>query len=248
MFTKLKQNRMYEDIVNQVMEALFRGDLQSKDKLPSEKELMAIFGVSRVTVREAMRSLEQLGVIEIRQGSLGGAYIRDIDLDTVIEQVETLLRLTNITFPALAEARALLERMMIRELIPDKIQESHLHELENNVAQAEEFFVNRQSEERLADNFKFHTILAEITGNPIIILMHKIIANLSYHFFKNVNPTPQMVEKTLQYHRDVVEFLKKGQFHEASRICSEHIKQVSQLIMEKSKQQSLLGRHEGDVS
>ncbi len=73
MFKKIKQNRMFEVIVDQVFEAMLRGDLKPNDKLPSEKELGQIFGVSRVTVREAIRSLEQFGAIEVRQGSMGGA-------------------------------------------------------------------------------------------------------------------------------------------------------------------------------
>jgi GntR family transcriptional repressor for pyruvate dehydrogenase complex len=244
LFKKLPQRRMYEEIVNQILEALMRGDLRPNEKLPSEKELIDIFGVSRTTVREAIRSLEHMGMVEIRQGSLGGAYIKEIDVNTVVDQTDKMLRLTNITFLDLAQARSTLEGMIIRELIPEKLTDLHLEKLEENQKKAWDAYKNKQKDQRLADNFSFHSFLAEICGNPIIMMMHKIIVNLSFHFFKNVEPSDQMIEKTFQYHYQIIEKLKEKNFTEASRISSEHINEVSSLIIEKSKHQSRLKKKE----
>lgn len=239
-FKKIQQNRMYESIVNQVLEALLRGDLRPHDKLPSEKELATIFGVSRVTVREAIRSMEQFGVIEVRQGSRGGAYIKEMDLDSVVEQIGNALRMTSINFQNLAEARATLEEIIVRRLIPSKIKKKDFDRLQENVAEAEQKFKENKERERLLENFRFHTILAEITDNPIIILMHKLIVDLSLSFFENVKPSNAMIQKTIGYHREVVALLKEKQFEKASEMCSHHIQEVSKRIVEKSKKQSLL--------
>lgn len=240
MFEKIKQNRMYENIVSQVLEAIFRGDLQPDDKLPSEKELGEIFGVSRVTVREAIRSLEQFGMIEVRQGSRGGAFVRKIDLNAVVSQTGNALRMTNINFPHLAEARACLEREILSEMILSKITPEDCDRLAENTDKAEAHFKNNESSERLLTNFEFHTMLAELTKNPIIILMHKIIVDLSISFFENVVATPPMVEKTLSQHRQIVALLRDRDFAAAGETCFQHIRGVSATIVEKSKQQSLL--------
>lgn len=242
MFKKIKQNRMYENILNQVLEAIFRGDLKPKDKLPSENELTKIFGVSRVTVREALRALEQLGVVEVRQGSLGGAYIREMDLDTVVGQIGNALRMTNVTFRHLADARANLEEIILRKSIPSKMDDKDFWRLENNIAAAESHFKENRNRERLLANFEFHTMIAEMTGNPIIILMHKLIVDLSFYFFENVKPSVSMIQKTFEDHKEIVDLLKQGEFEKASYICSRHIQEVSARIVEKSKQQSLLKR------
>lgn len=242
MFKKIKQNRMYEEILNQVLEAIFRGDLKPKDKLPSENELTQIFGVSRVTVREALRALEQYGIIEVRQGILGGAYIKEMDLDSVVRQIGNALRMTNVTFQHLADARATLEEIILSKSIPSKMDDEVFLRLENNIATAKLHFKKNKNRERLLANFEFHTMIAEMTGNPIIILMHKLIVDLSFYFFENVEPSVPMIQKTFEEHKKIVELLKKGEFEEASCVCSEHIQEVSARIVEKSKQQSLLKR------
>ena len=240
MFHKIQQNRMYENIVNQVLEAISRGDLKPGDKLPSENELGEIFGVSRVTVREAIRSLEQFGVILVRQGSRGGAYVKKMDFDAVVDQIGNVLGMTNVTFPHLAAARASLEREILRELIPSKITPEYCDQLDRNVDEAEGYFLANDSSQRLRTNFRFHTMLAELTENPIIILMHKVIVDLSISFFDNVEATPAMVKKTLGHHREIVAHLREGDLAAAAQTCFEHINEASATIVEKSKKQSLL--------
>lgn len=242
MFKKIKQNRIYKDILNQILEAIFRGDLKPKDKLPSENELTQIFGVSRVAVREAIRALEQYGIIEVRQGSLGVAYIKEMDLDTVVGQIGNALRMTNVTFQHLADARATLEEIILSKSIPSKMDDKDFLRLENTIATAKSHFKENRSRERLLANFEFHTMIAEMTGNPIIILMHKLIVDLSFYFFENVEPSVPMIQKTFEDHNKIVKLLKQGEFKKASYICSQHIQEVSARIVEKSKQQSLLKR------
>lgn len=243
MFKKIKQNRMFEKISDQVLEAILRGDLKPGDKLPSENEFGEIFGVSRVTVREALRSLEQFGVVEVRQGSQGGAYIKEVNLDSVASQVGSALKMIHITFPHLAQARAALEKTALEELMPPEIPEKDLKDLEENIRAAGSFYEHHENGKRLRANFEFHTLIAGLTGNPIIILMHKLIVDLSVRFFESVEPSPRMIEKTLEEHSQILEFLKQGRFQEAGWCCSRHIREVSRRIIEKSKNQSLLNEH-----
>lgn len=240
MFKKIRQNRVYQEIVDQVFESILRGDLKPSDKLSSEKELCEIFGVSRVTVREAIRSLEQYGIIEVRQGSQGGAYIKEVDLDSVVGQIGNALRMTNVTFQHLAEARAVLEESIVRKLISSKMDQEDVTRLKENIDKAQNYFENNRDNERLFTNFEFHTMIAEMTQNPIIILMHKLIVDLSLYFFQNVEPSVAMIRKTFEDHKKILELLRTGEFKKASDFCSRHIEEVSTRIVKKSKQQSLL--------
>jgi GntR family transcriptional regulator, transcriptional repressor for pyruvate dehydrogenase complex len=240
MFRKIKETRIYEDIADQILEAILRGDLKPTDKLPSENELGQIFGVSRVTVREAIRSLEQMGILEVRQGSRGGSYIREIVLDDVAIQIGRILRMTNMKFFHLAEARSFLEQMALRKLKSARIDDLDFEELDSNISTAETHFRNGRHKKRLLADFHFHAKIAEMTDNPIIILMHKTIVDLSMFFFEKVTPTNSMIEKTLEDHRKIVDLMKKGDFEQACEFCAEHIQEVSSRILEKSKGQSLL--------
>ncbi len=240
MFKKVKQSRMYEEIAEQIVEGILRGDLKSGDKLPSEKGLSELFGVSRVTVREAILSLEQQGLVEVRQGSRGGAYIKEMDLDAVVRQVSSAMRMTNVTFPHLAEARALLEEAALKRMMPKALERRDLEALDRNVDEAQAHFENGEHKERLITNFRFHTLIMERTDNPILILMHKLIVDLSLGFFENVVPTQTMIQNTLEEHRKVVDLLRRKQYDEAGELLRDHIRSVSRRIVAKSKRQSLL--------
>jgi DNA-binding FadR family transcriptional regulator len=76
MFQKTKHNRMYENVVEQVKNAILDGKLKPGDKLPTEKELKDLFDVSRGTLREALRVLEQRGLITIKTGANGGVFVK----------------------------------------------------------------------------------------------------------------------------------------------------------------------------
>lgn len=78
MFPTLQQKRLSEGVVNELLAAIRAGDFQPGEKLPSERELVEAFGVSRVSVREGLRILELLEVIDVRQGR--GAYVRSDDV------------------------------------------------------------------------------------------------------------------------------------------------------------------------
>ncbi|RJR20076.1 MAG: FadR family transcriptional regulator [Desulfobacteraceae bacterium] len=240
MFKKIKESRIYENIVDQVFEAILIGDLKPADKLPSENELVKIFGVSRVTVREAIRYLEQLGVLEVRQGSMGGAFVKEVDLGDIAAQMGNVLRMANVTFLHMAEARAVLEQMILGKLVhPDRTKE-WVKKLLECVDRAEDHFRKKEHRERIRANFQFHGLIAELTGNPIVILMHKIIVDLSMVFFENVKPSTSMIMKTLEDHRHIAELLEQGKTQEAADICAEHIREVSGRIVDKSKTQSFL--------
>jgi GntR family transcriptional repressor for pyruvate dehydrogenase complex len=79
MFKTAKFNRISENIVQQIRQAILEGRLKPGDRLPAEKDLAEDFGVSKASLREAFRALEALGLLEVRQGVSGGAFVREVD-------------------------------------------------------------------------------------------------------------------------------------------------------------------------
>ncbi len=109
MFGTVRTPRVYEQIVAQIERAIYDGRLAHGDKLPPERQLVREFGASRVAVREALRALEHRGLVDVRQGSAGGYFIREVDAAPVVRDLSTLFRLGRVSLAQLAEARALLE-------------------------------------------------------------------------------------------------------------------------------------------
>ncbi len=85
----VKPNRISENIVEQIRGAILSGELSIGDRLPSEKDLSAKFGVSKSSLREAYRALEAYGLLEIRQGMSGGAFVKEIDIRTIKDGLVT---------------------------------------------------------------------------------------------------------------------------------------------------------------
>jgi DNA-binding FadR family transcriptional regulator len=240
MFKKLDQNQMYEKIANDIMEAIFRGDLKPGDKLQSENELSKTFGVSRVTIREALLSLKQLGVIQVRQGAKGGAYVKKMVIDDVAAQMGKILQMTHITIEQLSEVRSALESIIVTRLIPSSDNQDCIKRMEDTILEAEIHLKQGNAEKRLQSNIQFHSILSEMTKNSLIILMHKIVLNMLHDFFKHVTASESMASQTIQTHRQIVMALKNNDFKRANELCVEHIYGIDKLITDKSKEQSLL--------
>jgi len=109
MLSSVRTPRVYENIVAQIERAIYEGRLQRGDKLPAERQLVREFKASRVAVREALRALEHRGLVEVRQGSAGGYFIRDADAAPLLRDFQTLFRLGRVSLAQLIEARLLIE-------------------------------------------------------------------------------------------------------------------------------------------
>src|SRR6266542_1075573 len=103
----VKSVRIYEDIVRQVRALIADGHLKSGDRLPPERDLAERFRVSRTSVREALRSLQSRGLIEIRAGE--GAFVQDVSVEALIEPLALVILPHREAVGELFEARRLLE-------------------------------------------------------------------------------------------------------------------------------------------
>ena len=108
-FTPVRQSRASGEIVSQIERAIFAAELRTGDRLQSERELAEQFGVSRITVRDALRVLEARGLIHVKVGAMGGAFVADANTDRVAESISTYIRLKRMTLSELAEARTVVE-------------------------------------------------------------------------------------------------------------------------------------------
>jgi len=92
LFKKAKQNRIFQDIVDQVQQAIVTGEVAPGEKLPPEREMCSIFSTSRGTLREALRILEQKKLITIKLGAGGGAIVRESNSELIAENLSLLIQ------------------------------------------------------------------------------------------------------------------------------------------------------------
>ena len=109
-----RQVRVSEAIVHRIKKQITEGRLLAGHKLPAEREMARQFRTSRVSVREAYRSLEEVGVLRIRRGADGGAFIAQLDHEPVLRSLSLVLGLGKTPHKELTEARMLIEPPIAR--------------------------------------------------------------------------------------------------------------------------------------
>ena len=249
LFKKIYSQRKSEHIIDQIYEAILRGDLKPNERFSSEQELAKVFGVSNLTIRESVRALEQMGLVEVRKGNRGGIYIKEMNLESMTRQVEHILRNPRINVAHLTEGRRVIEQSIFLQLgnagtLPDAI----IEQLNENIRNAEYYYKQGMNRERLRTNFEFHFILASVTQNPLLIIMQNVVCRLLYQFFEAVKPSQRMGLKTMQEHRAILEAIKAGNLNKAGKLCGEHIERVGRNIIQKSKHQSYLEKRDQEKS
>src|SRR5713226_5817009 len=135
MFQPVHRSRASGEIVSQIERAIFATELSPGDRLQSERELAEQFGVSRITVRDALRVLEARGLIRVKVGAMGGAFVADANTDRVAESISTLIRLKRMTLSELAEARKIVEAATA-ELAAQRADAAAVSRLQQNVDRA----------------------------------------------------------------------------------------------------------------
>ncbi len=165
--------RVYHHIVAHIEQAIYDGRLDCGDRLPSERELGRRFGASRVAVREALRALEHCGLLEVRQGSAGGHFVRALDASVVARDFRRLLRLGRLTAAQLTEARLLIEPEVAR-LAVERATDRDVKEL--HAALDERYAVVAGGRNPRELDLDFHRRLAAASRNPVhAITIHALI-------------------------------------------------------------------------
>jgi DNA-binding FadR family transcriptional regulator len=185
LFREAKQNRIFQDVVEQIQEAIISGRLQKGDRLPAERELKEMLKTSRSTLREALRVLEHKGLIEIKLGMGGGAIVRNASIDQVSESLDLLIRSQQVSLNHLAEFRERVEGD-VAALAATRITKKDIRLLEDLLRQAQDC-VDSGVEfvaEFIEVDRKIHMAFARITGNPVYISIHRTIHNNINRYFE----------------------------------------------------------------
>lgn len=165
-FQKTQTRRTFEEVVAQVRDMLFGGALKPGDRLPGERDLAVQLGIGRPALREALRALESSGLIVLRKGKLGGAFISSGKISVIAENMSDLLRLSTISVDQLFEVRLWIQLDLARAACQRATRED-IERLRRNVFEAEHFDQKDLHQKRIEVNLEFHNILAEATKNPV---------------------------------------------------------------------------------
>lgn len=180
-FQPIRSMRAFEEIAAQIRTELSEGRLRVGNRLPSERALSERFGVSRNTLREALRSLEHAGLLRLQKGATGGAFITEVKGETINTSMLDMFHVGAIPPEKLTEARIWIESVVVREACI-RAQPVDWQLLRGNIQQAEEAKTTGDFLRRVDTHLEFHRILARMTGNPImVIVMDGVLAVLRHY-------------------------------------------------------------------
>lgn len=180
-FQAIRSTRAFEEIATQIRSQLLQGRLMVGSRLPPERSLAAQFGVSRSTLREALRSLENAGLIQLQKGATGGAFIAERSGAAIVTGLFDLYYVGAIQPPQVADARVWLGSIIVREACRRATAED-LAALEQNVAEAEAASLRGDFLGRVARHTEFERMLVRLTGNPIIVIVANGLLDVLQHF------------------------------------------------------------------
>jgi len=237
MFRQARQSRVFEDVIHQIQEAILTGKLSVGDKLPAERDLKGMFRTSRGTLREALRVLEQKGLITIKTGTNGGAIVKGPSTDQITESLTLLLRYEKVSLRDLAEFREGVEGMVTGlaaeraktkdiQSLRKLLGEARMH-LEKGVAHWDDFIS--------VDN-RLHMALAHIAGNPVYqSVLQTVHGNINQYYARYLPKEEKNLRENYQDLCEIVKAVELGHAAEARLLAQHHVRRFNRFMEEKEE-------------
>lgn len=169
-FEAVRSARAFEEIAAQIRTELAEGRLKVGSRLPAERALALQFGVSRNTLREALRSLEHAGLLLLRKGASGGAFISQGSGNALMTSMMDLFHMGSVTPDQLTEARIWIEGVIVREACR-RATPQDIATLRQNIEDAAQATADGDFQRRAELNLDFHRLLSRMTGNPLMVII-----------------------------------------------------------------------------
>jgi len=237
---KITRQHLHEQIGESIQQIIAESRLQPGTLLPSERELAATLSVNRATVREALRLLQQRGLVEMRVGS--GTYVRDVPQSVVSECIERFLIFGACSDQALIQLREILEPESAA-LAAQHASAQDLARLEALVGEIEAAIQSADRERYAAADLGFHEALAQASGNELISailaglekVLHAWLLASSQHF---------ALEKGALTHRPVYEAVAAGDAARAREAMRAHMQLSRVTLLELGRAVNGLSTHQ----
>ena len=210
-----------EQVYKQMQTLLIDGVWKNGEKLPSENELCENFGVSRVTIRQAMQKLKALGLIETRTGS--GSFVRTVDLDDSLQALVPIMYIGKTTDKQVFQFREMIDSESVR-IAAGSADRADFDKLEMILQEMQKAADENNKELFSEKDLDFHMYIVGITDNPLIIKTNQILRNVLSESMKSV------IEKMkyapgLNYHARILAAMKNHDSQQAEALMREHIQQ-----------------------
>jgi len=219
-FQPLGRKNAYEEVSEEIRRMILAHKLPSAHRLPSERDLAEQFGVSRVVIREAIRSLERVGLLAVKKGPRGGIFVAQEYGRPIVDSIVNLLAGGNATLNHLFEVRLLIEPYAAgraAELATPSELEALAVILRNGKKEADENLAQKRTH-----NQAFHRAILLMSHNPVMIVLGDAVFQTLSESIKGV-VSEQVTPTALKMHTQIFEAIQNRQPAQAEAMMREDI-------------------------
>lgn len=221
MFNKINNSAVSQNIISQIQHQIIKGNLVAGDKLPSERDLTSQFNASRASIREALKSLEVLGLIESKQGD--GNYITNNVTSSFYVPSSLSFKLSEGKLEEVVEYRQLIETFAVSKAVKTATEEDIL-ELKNL---QEKMITSKSNKKKIHYDFLFHNKIIELSQNNLIISSYENACFLMENFIENF-PLKSIndVENVYSEHMEIIRYIEERELAKACEAVKLHLKSI----------------------
>jgi GntR family transcriptional repressor for pyruvate dehydrogenase complex len=224
-FGIIEQQTLPDKIVDRILSMIQRKQLKPGDRLPPERELAKIMGVSRPVLREALRALSIMKIVENRRRA--GTYITSLEPEILVNHLELIFSLDDTTYLDLLKARKVIEPS-ITEMAAQNITDEISDQLDQILIKTSEAI--NDEEAFLQANLDLHRLICQTANNLVISRFMASITKLGILSRRRTVKLPEVREETLADHQKIVDALKERDPETAKKAMQDHISNIENRI------------------
>jgi GntR family transcriptional regulator, transcriptional repressor for pyruvate dehydrogenase complex len=229
---RLRPVKLPQRIASAIVEDIVAGDLAAGDALPTEADLAERFGVSRVSIREALRVLEAFGVVRIKPGKNGGNEVGAIDAEALARVLALFFRMARATYRDLMDARLVIEPFMARRAA-ERGDRAQLDELRDLLEREAASTAGTPEGDQLA--LAFHWLVCGGSGNPVMDALGQALHTLyGDHLAANLLYDPGGWTTARNIHQEIGKAILAGDGRRAQELMASHMQDFLALQEERT--------------
>jgi GntR family transcriptional regulator, transcriptional repressor for pyruvate dehydrogenase complex len=221
-FATIRRNAVAGEAIKIVKQMIVRGDLTAGQRLPSERDLAAQLGVSRPSLREAIRALIALNILESRHGE--GTFVSSLEPELLSEPIDFVLHVNSDALYSLFEARRVLEAG-IAALAAERATDLELAELDDFAALGRTRL--KDADSFIEHDIEFHSRLRDAARSPVLASLLSSVSALSIESRRITARQESVRSRALADHVAMVKALKGRDPRAASELMAAHLEHVS---------------------
>lgn len=224
----IQRRKLYHEVLDRLMERIRSGAIPLGSHLPSERELMELYGVGRPAVREALQAMERSGIVEIAHGERARVVVPTAEqlIGQIAGGAMHLLRTQPDMLSHLKEARIFLETGTAR-MAAERATDEQIARLQLTNARHRASMVNL--EEFIDNDMAFHREIADISGNPIFPAIVESMFRWAREYYQTMVRAPGAEEQTLLEHQRIIDAIAQHDGDAAAEAMLSHLTRANEL-------------------